>query len=491
MKNFTNQEIAFLVENGFLMPEMDKYDIEWYLYPNKPIRIKNDSRDSFALTKLPLGYPVLVRAEKIIKKIPNFKLEWLKSYPLSLNGKPIDLYMVPKGLEKLINFSNSEELINKLNDWLDLSEKYVAENSDNNEMSQTEIDLLTTFRQLYFIYITLENKDISPISEVFLKNYEQGRRYRDCLSTEFKKIHKSLISDNKFYELLANIFESEQDIILLEEEILKNHFDKYWGTRGLCGIELPFAHLWYNILNQKYKGSSYKEISPFLLKFRKTLYDYKEKSRAAKDVKTIFNWMAIYDFSILKEDYLHFFNNSPKKEIIQFIEKKLKENNALPKVSSQLLIKEDVKTVYTNTLTFNFDLIKEKIANHILGAETLLAIVTKAFRESEKECTFISYEIFAKDGIFNFLIESLDINSTKELSEKLITYLNSVISSGFLTLDMIKELIKHGNSLERRRYENDQKIMKEYIRINSTALLNKELDKELKTNVEKKKINKL
>jgi hypothetical protein len=493
MRNFTDEEISFLVENGFLMPSISKYERNWYLYPGKPEKLKRETNGSLYLSSLPLGYPIVVEKEKLIKKDFVFPIELLTPYPFTLKEKPIELYVIPNGLTSIANFpSDNDELTAKLNEWKKFADCYISENTVMEEFSQTEMDLVKCFRDLYLIYIKLHINLITPTSKEFFKLYEQGQEYRNILASNFKSIHSTLESYKKFDQLMADIFEESKDIILLEEEILKHHGSLYWdGRNSVCGIEVNFAHLWYGIVQEKYKSNSYKEISPFLKKFRNKLYDNQEKRRSVADVKRIFSWMQLYDFSILKEDYLHFFNHSAKKDIIQFVEKKLKEHNALPKVSSALLIKEDVKTVYTNTLTINFNLIKEKIANHVLGAETLVALVTKAFREDEKECTFISSEIIINEGIVNFLIESLNATTTKELSEKLLTYLNSVISSGFLTVNMIKELIKHGNSLERRRYENDKKIMDEYLRINRPALLKNELGKELVTNQVKKKVNKL
>lgn len=493
MRNFTEQEIKSLVDNGFLMPKINRYYSNWYLYPGKPEKIKTETPSSVSLSNLPLGYPILVGKQMLVKKDFQFPVELLTPYSFFLDEKSVELYLVPNGLSELANFpSDNIELTDKLNEWAKLSECYITENTVVEEFSQTEMDLLKIFREICFFYLKLNINSITPTSKEFFKLYEQGQEYRNSLAKNFKSIYFKLEKHNKLDELMVSILNEPKDIIFFEEEILKHHGNLYWdGSNSICGIEITFAQLWYGIVEEKYKGSSYKELSPFLKKFRDKLYDSRERKRSVADVKNILKWMEIYDFSLIKDDYLHFFNNSGKKDIIQFVEKKLKEKDSLPKSSLHLLIKEDVKTVYTNTLTINFNLIKEKIANHVLGAETLVALVNKAFLEDEKDCTHISYEIFFNEGIVKFLIESLDINSTKELSEKLLTYLNSVISSGFLTVDMIKELIKHGNSLERRKYENVKKIMDEYLQINRPSLLKNELGKELGTNTVKKKVNKL
>lgn len=493
MRNFTEQEISFLVNNGFLMHSVYKFDRDWLLYPGKPEKMKRKAHTVLQSSNLPLGYPILVTKEKLNGRYSKFPINLLKPYPFISNGKDVDLYLIPNGLIEIEHFpDNNNELTSKLNEWSNLADIYITENTVMEKFSQTEMDLIKLFRELYLLYLKSTINLFNPISKEFFKLYKEGQEYRSNLSKNFKKVYSSLANNQKFNELMVNILEKTEDIILFEEEILKQHGNFYWGGKhSFCGIDFTFADLWHGISKEKYKNNLCTEISPFLKRFRSKLYDYQEKTRSAIEVNKILSWMEIYDFSIIKEDYLHFFNNSPKKDVIQFTEKKLKEKDALPKVSTQLLIQEDIKTVYTNTLTMNFNFIKEKIANHVLGAETLIAITTKSFREDEKECTFISYEISFNDGIVKFLIESLDMIATKELSEKLLTYLNSAISSGFLTVDMIKELIRHGNSLDRKKHENDKKIMAQYIMINRPALLKNELGKELGTNAGKKKVNKL
>lgn len=468
MRDFTNEELKLLVDNGYLMP-IKSYHNQFY----------QDKKDTafFSLA----GSPVPIEKQYFIRESKNFPIHLLKPYSIqvtkSFTQSMQDVYIVPSGIEDMINFNeNNQQLVDKLKEYIELSEFYIHQELDSKENIKTQLHLLKLFRELYFIYIVDCYGSFSVTSDTFLKLYKQGQDYR----TMFKKFNSPGLKLLKQSDvsILSSVFDNIEDLVLFEEATLNS---KIHGKK-FHNIPLHVVPLWKNILIYKAWAGSYQQ-SPYFEKFKKALLSSNYNMTAIQTSLDLLELLSVYEFSLLNNIYLTILKNCNKSALIEYIEEKLKNNNCLPEVSHTLIIKKESSVIYNDTFHLNFDFFKHHVKNHVYAAQCLIGIVEKSFKNEEKDCSKIHW-LFVKDsGTIIFSIETIKPDSIETLSKKLVEYIHCVLSNEFLDEDMIKFLSKHSsNSYDRIKHEHNKFVTDKYLNIKNKFLL--------KGNLEKKLVNK-
>lgn len=463
MRNFNENELQYLVENGFLMPSGAEYYISYY--PGKEKKRYST-----------VGFPVIMDKAEFIKSSKNFPSQIFKDYHFTIKNQGNyyhDAFLIPNGLQEMIDFNiHNEALVNKLKEWIQLSEVYILEATKEKEEFEIELTLLRIFRELYFLYLQDIKTNISPINDKFFILHQNGSIHRQFLFSILPKNHALI--NNTSLPIFNSVLETTEDIILFENSAI---FNKVKLPR-FCNIPISILHLWNALITQKYGKSCYNETSPFLKSFKKVLYD--NYSRSIKDTIHILEWVNLYDFSVIKDIYIYFLTNSSKTSLIKYVEDKLKSHNALPEVSQELLVKQENSTIYNAKFYFNFNLIKTYVNHHIYAAECLMGIVQVSFEKEEPDCTRIEWRNIEESNTIVFSIETLQSDKVNTLNEKLISYINAVLSSEFLDNDMIKLLSKHSsNSYSRKRYEDNKEVILKYLHVKQKFVLKEHLDKKL------------
>lgn len=478
MRNFTTEELKFLVDNGYLMPAEEKYYKKGYPTKNKK-------------QQHPVGYPILIDKEKFIEKNYNFPDIGLKLYNFKFveHGNCFkDFYLVPNGLQDMINFNKNPELHTLLQKWIGLSEIFILENTTGEKEQQLEIDLLKLFREIYYLYIINRQLDLSPIHSLYFNLAEQGQYYREMLYKNFPKAFEDINHSNM--PLLNSIIETSDDLIQFETSIIQNSQRR--GYNSYCSIRIGMLQIWNTLLNYKSLKSSYKIESPFFHKFKEHLFSLKY-NRISPDVTiNVLEWLFLYDFSLIKDIYIKILQNSNKKPLNLFIEEKLKLHNCLPEVSKHLVRSQKTIIIYQELFSFDFGYIKTHVNNHVYAGECLVAIVEKAFREHEKNCSRVSWQHFDTENVVEFLIETLDQAMLPDLISTLISYINTALSPEFLDEPTIKLLCKHpSNAFSRKLYENDKKVMEKYLNLKDKIVLKNKLEKKLVPKKSTEKVKKI
>lgn len=476
MRNFTNEEIKTLVDNGFIMPASEKYHIRYY--PKKTSK--------FA----PVGYPVIFDKNEFLKCNNDFPVTLLKEYHFTFEsqGKYYhNSYLIPNGLQDLVNFnSDNVELFNKLQEWIALSELFILEETTGKKQQQIEIDLLKLFRELYFLYILDRKTNFSPTDNLFFDLFDNGQSYRHIIK---KYIPHLFASFNNQPDTFNIITETTENLILFEKFAIANTKEHH---ASFCNIRYNLLNLWSYLLEKKSLVGSYNIASPFYQNFKNALLHFNYNRCAIKDTIYLLEWLNPYDFSLLKDIYLELLKKSNKVALSNYVKEKLTLNNALPQLSQELVIKQVSSLVYKHTFTFDFSLIKSYVNDHLYAGQCLVAIVEKAFRENELDCSKVAWQHLKKDNVIIFLIETVQKNKTEELNKKLIIYMNTVLSPEFLDEAMVKLLCKHAsNAYTRKDYENSKGVMSKYLNLKDKFLLKAKLEKKLVSKKSTEKIKKI
>lgn len=477
MRNFTNQEIKFLVESGFLMPLGKK--ISKNHYPSKKPR-----------KEYPVGYPLLIDKKSFINQNSNFPTCFLQKYDfLNQEDEPnfSNFYLLPYGIQDMIDFNvDNHTLTKKLKEWINLSEIFILENTTEEQEQQLEIELLKLFREMYFLYLVDRKIVLSPVEKIFFELDDQGQTYRTILNKDFPKAFEDI--NHSSAPLLSSIIHTTDDLIHFENSVIENPSI----ANDFCSIRSGMLYLWADLLTYKSLNGSYHIESPFFHQFKDSLFRLHYNSISPDVTINVLEWLTYYDFSLLKDIFINILFNSNKIKLNTYIEDKLKLHNSLPDISPQLVLEKNHCIIYQENFSFNFGLIKNHVNNSLFAGESLIAIVEKAFLKDEKDCYRINYKRSATENIIYFSIEALSQSILHNLVSKLLVYIQVVLSPEFLDYDMITLLCKYGeNSPIRKLHENDTNVMEKFLNVKEKTFLRNKLEKKLVPKKSTEKVKKI
>lgn len=465
MKILSENDIKFLVESGLLMPAIKGYE-ETKVYPGKEACI------SVSYKKI-AGYPIVVSTHHDVSDL----------FP-SINNEE---YLFPQRLNDILQDKENGWLETQplfkasLKKWGEIAYGYIKSDPSRNSIEPFEKDLLTSFRQAYAVYLCTNHESINFCDDTILKLIVSGAEYRSVLNDYMRDIYDSLPSRDFIVKYISdNILKNTDDIIAFEKAIINKNAYPYNTT----GASIKPAMLWTEIITEKY-NEKYMGPSPLLDVLREKLYDSKEK-----DINYAFSWLEVYDISVIKEDLLYFFNKSNNSSVMTYVKYKLQKHNELPD-SSSILLKQNIQTVSKKTIQLDANSIRKKVNHHLYATEKLIEIIITAFKQDEKDYSYIGSEIIFHDSVINVYIESPNKKTTQELSENFLCYIQASISEVFLTEDMTEKISNHMYKTEHEKYENDINIMASYKQIKNSFLFNKQLQDDLPEPRNKSRLNKI
>lgn len=478
MRNFTHEQIEILVNNGFLMPGHFQPQHVYEDYENKKER---------AFSYL-AGSPVIIGKSYFIRENNNFPTHLLKEYTIevtqSFRPSMQDVFYIPSGLQDMNNFNeNNPQLVEKLKEYIDLSQLYLDNELNAKEKIKTQLGLLEIFRQLFCIYVLDCYSSLSVTSDTFLKFYQQGLEYR----TNFKTFNSSAFKSFNINEvdILSAVFENTEDLIVFENATLntKVYFKRFHD------IPVHVLPAWKQILIYKSWAGSYPQ-SPYFEKFKNNIRSY--NYNATQTTIDLLELLNMYHFSLLKDTYLTILKNCNKPGLITYIEEQLKKHNCLPQSSETLIIKKDSYVIYNDTYHLSFNFFKSYVKNHVYAAQCLIAIVAKSFKLNELDCSRIHYSFVKDSDTVIFLIETLQPHTIEELSKKFLDYIKCVLLPEFLDDNTIKLLSTHpSNAYSRKLYEDDKNVMGKYLTLKDKFLLKQKMENKLVTKQSNEKVNKI
>lgn len=467
MKNLTIEQVEILIANGTLMFHERSYGYQLIF------------KDKFKYAEdLPYGYPSLISVRDYENKniaIPSELFLKVKS------GTTQEFYIVPKGLLELKNLKEKDFLIlTLLAKWKTASEQYFLNNTENNDNKDAtnlllEEQCLTTYREIYSLATKnmLVGKSFSD--KELLNGYICGRFYKNNLLQYSKELYKIVLpKENSEIELLS-LVENKNDVEVFENTALnisdENHL--YNICNKYLTIYVDLYDLWYSLL-EKIPESSKNSNSPFLKYFVNRLKTYKFSSN---DMIEYLKEIEKFDVSVAKEEFLYQFNKCDKKAVVSYCETYLKKHDCLPKVETNLVLGEDSEIIYTNQVNFNYQLIRQVVSNNPMASQTLMMIVYHCFINEEKDLCKLEYTLSEEISTAEFIISTLDKETSLILKEKCKKYVEAVISEQFLTKEMLKKICKNG--VHRTTYENKEDVMKAYKKVKDVLILKNALDKDL------------